>query len=324
MMPLETRVSVTQTTQSADNFTAFNYCLSFIDLLGQREAVRGQGLLPALKSEAEERAFRAVIRDSVGAIIRLQRDAEAMMPGITEGLPDSPFRAQLSKEDQAIWDQMQFTRLTTQRWSDGLVSFVCLGDQQVKCPMNGVFGVFALGGSLCFLGLATQRPIRGAIDVAWGVELHAGELYGPAVAGAYELESEIAQYPRIVVGARAVGLLQAYSANAEQDHFSRFNHDLAELCLNLLVQDADGYWILHYLGDTFQRAVTQKQHRFLYEKALAFVLQQMQQHQGSGNSKLAFRYSHLLEYFEAHPTLTPGGEEAQLSVAADQPQAAGG
>src|SRR3989344_589770 len=291
---------------SSENYAAFNYCLSFIDLLGQRDAVHNQGLLPTIKTEAEDKAFRATIRASIGSIIRLQRDAETMVEGVLKERPDSPFRVKLSKEEQAIWDQMQLTRLTTQRWSDGLVSFVCLGDQDVKCPMNGVYGIFCLAGSLCFLGLAMKQPVRGAIDIAWGVELHPGELYGPAVARAYELESEVAQYPRIVVGAPAVEFLQAYHANPEQDPFSRLNHNLAELCLNMLVQDVDGFWILHYLGDAFQWSVTHANHRFLHEKAKAFVLEQVEYHQKSLNSKLAFRYSHLLDYFNAHPLSTNG------------------
>ena len=287
-----------------ENWTAFNYCLSFIDLLGQRDAVRNQGLLPTIKTEDEEKAFRATIRASIGSIIRLQRDAETMVKGILKERPESPFQQELSKEEQTIWDQMQLTRLTTQRWSDGLVSFVSLGDRDVKCQMNGVYGIFCLAGSLCFLGLATKQPVRGAIDIAWGVELHPGELYGPVVARAYELESEVAQYPRIVVGTRIVEFLQAHRANLEQDPFSRLNHRLADLCLNMLVQDADGFWVLHYLGDTFQWSVTHENHHFLYEKAKTYVLEQAEYHRKSLNTKLAFRYSHLLDYFNAHPLPT--------------------
>lgn len=315
-------MSTVETKQASENWTAFNYCLSFIDLLGQRDAVRGQGFLPVIKSEAEEKAFRATIRESIGAIIQLQRDAEIMLQGVIERSSDSPFRANLPKDEQAIWDAMQFTRLTTQRWSDGLVSFVCLGDKEVKCPMKGVFGIFILSGSMCLLGLAAKRPVRGAIDVAWGVELHPSELYGPAVARAYELESEIAQYPRIVVGARTVDLLQAHRANAEQDHFSIFNRNLAELCLSMLLQDADGFWILHYLGDAFQRSVTQAQHRYLYEKARGFVLEQVEHHRKLANSKLAFRYSNLLEYFDAHPPAPQSEPEAQPDAAGNAPQTA--
>ena len=42
----------------SEDLKVFNYCVSFIDLLGQRNAAKGQGLLPRISSEAEDKAFR--------------------------------------------------------------------------------------------------------------------------------------------------------------------------------------------------------------------------------------------------------------------------
>ncbi|KAF0190798.1 MAG: hypothetical protein FD165_2356 [Gammaproteobacteria bacterium] len=287
-----------------ENYATYNYCVSFIDLLGQREALHGQGLLPVLNTDADREAFLTIIRESIGAIIRLQRDAETMVKRVIEPDPNSPFRSTLSDEERVTWDAMQFTRLTTQRWSDGLVSFVSLGDRDIKCLMNGIYSIFCLSGTLCFLGLTRGKPVRGAIDVAWGMELHVGELYGPAVVRAYELESEVAQYPRIVVSSRTIQFLQACSRNTDTDPFSRFNRALADLCLKMLIPDADGSWTLHYLGESFRWSVTQDNHVVLYNEAYAFVMAQLRKHQDSGNSKLAFRYSHLMGYFYEHPPPT--------------------
>ena len=95
--------------------------------------------------------------------------------------------------------------------------------------------------------------------------------------------------------------------------FSANNRALAELCLSMLAQDADGFWILHYLGDQFRQAVTYSCHDELYSKARKYVEEQLVANQRSGNSKLAFRYSHLLLYFDAHrPDV-----EAQPAAAGD-------
>ncbi len=285
-----------------ENFAA-NYCISFIDLLGQRDAVRGQGLLPSIKSEADDSAFRSILRDSIGAIFRFQDDVDTMVSAVSVN-QDSPWRMSLPEEEKAVWDEMQRKRVKTQHWSDGFVTFVCLGDQEIKCPLNGVFEIFCRSGFHCLLGLARRCPVRGAIDIAWGVERRPGELYGPVVASAYELESEVAQYPRIVVGHRVIEFLENHRANTSVDAFSRVNHTLADLCLNMLLQDVDGHWVVHYLGDKFQWAVTHAQHSLLYDRARTFVIQQMEEHRRSLNSKLAFRYSHLLDYFDAHASLT--------------------
>lgn len=292
-------------TQLDRDFAAYNYCVAFVDLLGQKEAMKGQGLLKMPETEQEKTTFHNVLRNSIGAILKLQKRAEEMLEPILRKNLDSPRRAQLPPEQQAIWDEMNQTRITTQRWSDGLVSFACLGDKAVKCQINGVFGIFGLVGSLCLLGLASGRPIRGGIEIAWGVELHPGELYGPAVARSYELESEAAQYPRVIVGPEIVRFLEAHAANPEQDVFSQTDRDLASLCLNMLLQDADGHWLLHYLGEAFQSAITHSQHTDLYTLARKFALDQFLKFRAERNTKLAFRYANLLQYFDAHPPTKP-------------------
>jgi hypothetical protein len=286
-----------------DQLQAHNYCISFIDLLGQREALRGQGLLPIFKSDDDHKRFINTLKGSIGAILRLQSRANDMLAEGEKDRPDSKLRASLPPEKQTVWDEMSRSKVSTQRWSDGLVSFVSLGESSIKCPLNGVFNIFATAGTLCFMGLAACNPIRGAIDVAWGVELRPGELYGAAVAGAYEIESIYAQYPRIVVGPRAVGFLNAHKDNKENDVYSANNRALAELCLSFLAQDADGLWILNYLGADFRSAITHRHHVDLYARARKYVEAQLQEHQKTANSKLAFRYAHLLDYFAYHESV---------------------
>jgi hypothetical protein len=280
---------------------AFNYCLSFIDILGQRKALEGQGLLPQFRSDDERKAFLQTIKNTIGAIRTLQKQSDTMIRAIVKPRKNSAFRKSLSPELQAEWDEMQRTRVTTQRWSDGIVHFVSLGDNEIKCAMNGVFSVIVTAGSLCLMGLALHRPVRGAVDIAWGVELHKGELYGAAVARAYELESEYAQYPRIVVSPRIVNHLHAQAANTSNDCYSQFNKSLADVCLGLVTPDADGLPFVHYLGENFINFVSRAQHPDLYARALNFITEQAARFRTTRDTKLAFRYSHLERYFHAHP-----------------------
>ena len=276
-------------------YSAGNYCISFIDLLGQRDALCGQGLLPIIRSEAEGRAFQKILRDTVGPILRLQRDVDAILDAAVAN-PDSPLRLSLSEEERAVYDEIQMNHVKTQYWSDGFVRFVRLGGQEIKCPLKGITEIFQFSGYFCLLGLLQRHPVRGAIDIAWGVELPASGLYGPVVANAYELESKVAQYPRIVVGQRVVEFLEAHHASNGADPITRVNRVYAKLCLDMLIQDVDGHWIVHYLGDAFQFSVTDTNHAFFHDKARAFAIEQLEKHRKSKNSKLAFRYSQLLNY----------------------------
>lgn len=283
-----------------DPLAAYNYCVSFIDLLGQRAALKGEGLLPTISTPEDKKRFEKILKESVGAIAKLQKSAEDMLGEALAERPESPLRRKLTPDEQRVWDEMRTTKVETQRWSDGLVSYVNLGDPSVKCHLNGVFNLFGLAGGLCYFGLASNRPIRGAIETAWGMELRPGELYGAVIARAYELESEVAQYPRIIVGPGTIQFLVTHKNNDAKDVYSQNNRALAQVCLEMLSQDTDGNWIVHYLGKGFREAITQEHHLALFEAAEKNVVGQYELHKASGNSKLAFRYAHLRSYFSAH------------------------
>lgn len=285
---------------SEEQWVHGNYCVSFIDLLGQRDALRGQSFLPILDSPEERKSFNKILRATTGAIIDLQKAASAITEEYTLPRLDSPFRQTLPPDKYATWDSLNKTNIHTQRWSDGLVVFTPLGSTEIRCPMNAIFGIISASGMLCLRGLARGNPVRGGIEISWGVEIHPGELYGAAVSRAYELESLIAQYPRIVVGDEAVKLLQANSCHEADDIFSQHNRRLAKLCLSMLVKDADGYWMLHFLGNGFQNAVTGETHVTLYKDARRYILEQLDKLRAERNSKLAFRYVNLLQYFDEY------------------------
>lgn len=285
-------------------FQSSHYAAAFIDLLGQREALQGQNLLPIAQTDEEKRQLFKTIKESVGAIAALQQRATNMMCK-SDPNPDSKLRAMLSPSEQLEWDEMMRAPITTQRWSDGLLLFTSIAEELVKCPVNAIFRMFALTGALCFMGLAAKQPLRGAIEVAWGVELHPGELYGPVVARTYELESKVADYPRIVIGPYLVHYLELQSKNSSKEHHDMVNQQLASLCLNMLLRDADGHWLLHYLGSDFRTSVTESSHNELYSKARTFIHSQLDKHRSTQNTKLAFRYVHLQQYFEDH---YPGDE----------------
>jgi hypothetical protein len=70
----------TQTTRSKEGgFACHNYCVSFIDLLGQRDAMRSQGLLPSDPTQ-----LIATFRDSIRGIVNLQQEAETMLKPLVE------------------------------------------------------------------------------------------------------------------------------------------------------------------------------------------------------------------------------------------------
>ena len=248
-------------------------------------------------------AIDRMLRDIIGPTLQLQEEVEAMVKSVSGNL-NSPRRMSLTETERSGYDEMQLKRVKTQYWSDGFIRFVCLGEKEIKCPLNGIIEIFQLSGYFCLLGLARRHPVRGAIDIAWGVEFPHGGLYGPVVANAYELESKVARYPRIVVGQRVVDFLETYVSNSSDDPFMLANRMWAELCQGMLFKDVDGCWIVHYLGNAFQYSVTHTTHSYLHDKARAFVADQLEEHRKLLNSRFATRYNQLLNDFDAHPAST--------------------
>lgn len=273
-----------------------NYCACFIDLLGQRDTLNGQSVMPEVTTEKEKNDFLNIVNQSVGAIERLQQQAQSFRQGKKGAFS---VRNQLNDEEKKLYDEMKNRVAKQQRWSDGLVYYSSLDTEFNKCPMNAVMEIFMLAGTLCFLGLAHKQPIRGAVETAWGVELHENELYGAVVANSYVLESQVAQYPRIVVGEKTMNYLNAYieSPADTTDKLALYNRNCAQLCLNMTAIDQDGYHVIDYLGNEFTKSVTSSGSKELFKLAYKFICEQYELHKNNKNSKLALRYTWLRGYF---------------------------
>ena len=270
-----------------------------MDLLGQRQALKGHGIITDTSAVGRQQFVRDMAPIIV-PIIKLQ-ERTATMKRTLETNPPSPLRSLLAKDAQLEWAEIRKMRLCTQYWSDGLVAFTSLGEHTIKCRMNSVFSIFGMAGTECLAGLCSRAPIRGAIDIAWGVELRPGELYGAAVANAYELESSCAQYPRMLVSEQTIDFLKATIQRPENDNFAEYDRRLAQICCDMVLKDGDGRYILHYLGDTFRDAITKAQHATFYEAARSFVSTEYERFRRATDTKLELRYRALLSYFEKFP-----------------------
>lgn len=280
-----------------DEKSVLNYCASFIDLLGQRDALKDQNILPDVREATINEEFMMVVKNSVGGIIKLQELASNFRQGYSKPFPT---RDLLTEEEKIVYDKMKAQKPKQQRWSDGLVYFSPLGGENNHCPMNAIFEIFGLSGVMCFIGLANYRPIRGAIEISWGIELHNNELYGAVIKNSYELESQIAQCPRIIVGPHAIEYLKSHFDEPidENDKLAGYNRELAGICLNMIALDQDGYHILDYLGRTFTDVVTRQQKTKFYEHAYSFICKEYERHFKDRNTKLAIRYAWIKGYYE--------------------------
>jgi len=145
--------------------------------------------------------------------------------------------------------------------------------------------------------LALKTPFRGAIEIGVAARFPQADLYGPALAKVHDLESKVAQYPRIIVGPTLIDYLNAQVRKPENDLPSRVNRGLAKLCLSLLSEDADGLWIIDYLGQAFTDLGRQEGWQEIRKMAFSFVLGEFERFRREDPDKLGKRYERLVAYY---------------------------
>lgn len=272
-----------------NGFRINNYAAVFIDLLGQRDALRGCGLLPDKLDE-----FIPIARKTIGPIVGLHNEFRQFY----ESLQAQSDPSVVAEENREKYLKATRTALRFQRFSDGLVAYLSLAHDQDYFPINGVYSLIAASGSLCFLDLAKRQPLRGGLEIAWGAELNEDELYGCVVAKSYELESKIAKYPRIALGSEIVGYLENHARLPGDDLDTQYIRELARICTAMIVVADDGVPMVDYLGAGFKKYIANNVTDELYTKAAQFVDSQIVHWERIGNDTLHARYLELRKYFE--------------------------
>ncbi len=272
------------------------YFVAFVDLLGQRDKLKNLNSLPENKDCPEYRIFIDTIKETVVAVKDLQSHCKMFFDTFEITKNESPFK------DKPELEKLNKTQIKFQNFSDGLVIYIPLMPKGDYSPMRGLYAALAACGGLFLISLAGKKPIRIGISIGIGTEINNNEIYGKVVADAYEAESILAEYPRILIQNEVVDYLTSYAnQNCEDNNLiCKFESTVAEACLKLLSNDFDGRIILNYLGDYFKNNMMNGIDANIYHEAYHYVHQQLINHQKTQNTKLAFRYSLLHGYFHEH------------------------
>lgn len=276
-----------------------DYCACFIDLLGQKIALSGQGMMPPSGSN-QYADFQYSVFKSVDHIRQLHEHSEFLF---------SQFRGDNSifptKYDDEQITVLQNTKFEMQRWSDGMVLYTPIDKTEKSLSMLAVFEIFMFSGIFCFLGLAKQQPLRGGVEFSWGWEREKGEIYGAVVANAYEQEKK-AELGRISVGPICAAYLRHVESNSSRESLWKdAQWKCAKQCNEVLLETDDGVFI-DYLGEAFKQLFYHVNPEFwngAYIQAVEFISVQVDLHKKYECEKLLKRYSKLSEYFESRKHL---------------------
>ena len=272
------------------------WAVAFVDLLGQGDQMRS---VSNLLEQGEEEQAIAGMKEIYFAHKDLYESFEENYESFSSKELSISLPPNINKADIQYLKRNQ---MQMQRFSDALMFFVPLREDEQNLPLYGISSMLSSVGILLPIFLAKERPFRCGVDIGFGIEIKQGELCGPAIMHAHELESKIAQYPRIVIGESLLRYLQdsVNVPSAESTPDQRATSTLAKRLLTQFIKDTDGQIILHYLGKEFLSSLPSHSTTHVMQAAFGFAMGEQQKHRGLKNTKLAFRYTHLCNYFAAH------------------------
>ena len=291
------------------------YAVAFIDVLGQSDAFRYEGIyIDSYKSffvgnrdEINKRLYEA--HKKTAQVVKILRDIFSEYIKLSVRDPAKPVPSQIPQNQIEQYKQMIATSIDLRMFSDCILAFTRLSDIQAKkiygSVLTSVYYLFIACEGTMMDALARGKPFRGAIDVGMGTKLENGEIYGPVSSRVYELERNIVQYPRIVIGDELINFLTNIHEHPENScsdaNDAQYCKQTAKTCLNRIKKDLDGVYILDYLGQEAKNELKKaSQGQVLeeyYQKAFQFIEGEYQRYKEEGNQKLAQKYFMLRQYF---------------------------
>ena len=289
----------TPTAPMNEEATFGHYMIGVFDVLGQSRKLQQQAEMPLGDDPDERQRLVANLKDTAGVVIGFRQ----LFRKYFESAAQSTGRAYSLPEPQRT-EMLAAMASNVLLWGVSDAIFVAVPLTWERHPAARVVDVFRsllAAGSMWLVGLGTNHPIRGGMEIGTGIDLEPGEIYGQGLEAAYHLESRVAGHPRIVVGTRCVEFLKAVKRNQSgaANVGSKLAAGGADLCLSMLREDRDGHTVVDGLSQTMleqSREVPGLREQFV--RAYDNVRTQWRAFHEAGDTKLAARYEALRAYFD--------------------------
>ena len=300
-----------------------DYLIALVDLLNQSEALEKfcREYEKVKQGQGSRKGLRPSFDECWGRVERFREKFQEWYEGLPDQKPMKEFLKDLqnqsrltnqARSDADIEAMLKVTRIKmkSQRFSDTLILYIPLEfvkDESARA--TSVFGVICTCAFVFLEFLAEGMVFRGGMEIGPAGEITEGDIYGPALKQAHDLESKEALYPRIVVGKGVCEYLEQYVAEKKSaDWKKRYSAHMAEYARSFLGNDSsDGKCIVDYLGAGLHNwLLLGKDHspnalpsaRVSVQKAHGFVKSEGARFKAEKNEKLRHRYEDLmLPYF---------------------------
>ncbi|MFH1911658.1 MAG: hypothetical protein ABIK91_06530 [Pseudomonadota bacterium] len=271
-----------------------HYLIIFLDILGQRRSLRNIRDLPT--NETDKADFIRALKETIGKVDALRTLFHTFFVEAKSYQPDiSHVPAQYQQE----FISCQQSEAYFYGFSDSIIIAVPLGSNDENCTaINGVYSAFIAASGISLMALSGKTALRGGLDVGIATQIKDKEIYGPALERAYYLESNFAEYPRLVVGKELMSYLHGVENQQTRSRSGEVAKSIARFCREMIIQDTDGFPILDFMGKNAKEVSDNSVDSDLVKKAGDFVESQYKKYSSEENHKLSSRYFRLLRYFK--------------------------
>ena len=294
--PANKNLSINPIPTKDEEYTYRYYLVAFLDILGQREKLRQIKSLPTDEKEFEK--FINLVRETQGTVLKFRKTFLKFFKGFFKKRPIPENLTEDQKTNYLeIKQRAEKLKPVLNTFSDTVVIYVQLSDENGIIQADGILSsILAIAG--CFHVLMSGGNIfRGGLEIGLACRIGQNEIYGPALIRAYDLESKIAKYPRIVLGEDLVDFLQVTSQLSDPDIQSSINKAIAQKCLDLIMIDGDGRYAIDYLGKEF-RDMVKGNFPDLFNTFVNFLEKAYGEINRKKDTKLYLRYLCLEDYFQ--------------------------
>lgn len=271
-----------------------NYVVGLIDFLNQGSQLEMLNAIP--ENDDQKPQFIDAAKRTIGVVDCFRKAFQELFKQMT-ARPPSARRELLNEEQKEDFDRLTAVEIGCQHFSDTTVIYSPLVNSKGALTLHGVHSMLIAAGSTLLSALAAKVAFRGGIEVGVGVEYWPNEIYGPVLRHAYNLESTVAEYPRVVLGNKVMAFIHHAIANTEPGLLPALSRDVGSACTALICVDQDGVPIVDYLGKGFRDFAHGLDYDSVIGTAQDFVTNEHERFKSDKNHKLALRYARLRQYF---------------------------
>jgi len=277
--------------------------VAFVDLMGYRDVLRTLDVLPLPEDEKEQRVMTKALARASHLQNRLHRSFEEFLK--THDRADPDILREMPPGFRPAFDAMRATRILRAGGPDNYMMAASLTPSPTNFPTRAAYALVAstAGGMLMHLAIgsddpADSLPLRGGIDVAaGGIVPPARFPYTPALSKAYELESKDADYPRTLIGERALDFLNVVAQQHVSDIQTAHARQVAERVQSMFFRDEDGKMALDFYGE-IARETFGDPARVMGQKAWTYATAAERVARERGDAKVVGKYERLIAYME--------------------------